>query len=110
MPPSPAKICEQITLPPLIKVGKLKKILTGYNNALFELLVTGFTDGFKIHSTIKTSEKVFPQNHKTAWDNPEAVQAKLNKELKKGRTKGSFKKTLSLILFVHPLGWYLKRK
>ncbi|VDI42881.1 Hypothetical predicted protein [Mytilus galloprovincialis] len=91
MPQSHVKSGLQPTsLPTPIKVNKLNIFLKGYDKAMKLNLIQGFTFGFKINSLLDKKVDKFPSNHKSARENPDAVNLKLNKEIMKGRIKGPF--------------------
>ena len=66
-------------------------MLQGYDTNITNTLVTGFTDGFRIPSTITSHpHKHNFENHKSVRDNQGIVQRKLSKEKAKHRIAGPF--------------------
>ncbi|CAG2196116.1 unnamed protein product [Mytilus edulis] len=73
-------------------------------------LIQGFTFGFKINSLLDKKVDKFPSNHKSARENPDAVNLKLNKEIMKGRIKGPFDEPPFDKFICSPLGLIPKKE
>ena len=97
VPNSPAQKCqtiqitksENMTLPTPVSWKKLQRLLHGYDEIKADRLVEGFKKGFSIHF----SGEIVSADQKTllsAKRNPNIVDAKLAKELEKGRIAGPF--------------------
>ena len=72
-----------------VKPNVLKFLLQGYDTNITKTLVTGFTEGFRIPSTITSDPpKHHIENHKSVTDNQGIVQLKLSKEKAKHRIAG----------------------
>ena len=67
-------------IPTQVKPNVLHVLLQGYDKKLTNTLVAGFTDGFRILSTVPSDlSKYDYENHKSVWDNMGIVQQKLKK-------------------------------
>ena len=74
-----------------VKPNVLQYLLQGYDTNITKTLVTGFTEGFRIPSTITSDPpKHHSENHKSVRDNQGIVQQKLSKEKAKQRIAGLF--------------------
>lgn len=81
--------CQKQTLPTPIKIERLAYHLTGYPPKLYDELVTGFSEGFKIGFKGIARDK-FSKNLNSAYDLPQVIDSKLAKEIELGRIKGPF--------------------
>lgn len=92
-------------LPTPIGLGKLKSFLVGYDSFKAKFLIEGFTFGFRIYSDLIVKEPVCSApNLLSAKLNPEAVEAKLNKELQANRIAGPYLSPPFPNFHVSPLG------
>ena len=74
-----------------VKPNFLQFMLQGYDTNITKTLVTGFTVGFRIPSTITSDPpKHHIENHKSVRDNQGILQRKLSKEKAKHRIAGPF--------------------
>ena len=69
----------------------MEHFLQGYDCDVKNKLIQRFSFGFKINSVIEKADQKFPNNHRSARKNPEVVVQNINKEILKGRIRGSFK-------------------
>ena len=94
-----------------VKHNILKFLLQGYDTNITKTLVTGFTDGFRIPSTITSDPpKHHIENHKSVRDNQGIVQRKLSKENAKHRIAGPFSTDPFTNMVYSPLGLVPKKK
>lgn len=110
MQPSPARSGTPKSLPTPVKVNKLHRLLAGYDSTLKGHLVSGFTYGFRINSSILKQGTGIPKNHKSARDNKDIVSSKLEKEISLGRVKGPFSKIPFSNFISSPLGLVPKKE
>ena len=74
--PSPSP--QHLSLPTTVQVDQLEFLLSGYNHSIAEFLSKGFREGFPLHyEGIRVSSDA--TNLLSTRDNPEVVDAKLNK-------------------------------
>lgn len=92
------------SLPKPVKVNKVDHFLQGYDCDVKNKLIQGFSFGFKINSVIKKADQKFPNNHRSAGENPEVVVQNINKEILKGRIRGPLSTGRLITLFALPLG------
>lgn len=93
----------QPSLPPPIKVERLRFLLDGYFHSTVTLLLLGFTHGFPLH--FEGELKSFSSgNLKSGLQNPTVVDAKLEKELELQRLAGPFGSLPSSPFRVSPHG------
>ena len=98
--PSPSP--QHLSLPTPVQVDRLEFLLSGYNHSIAEFLSKGFREGFPLHyEGIRVSSDA--TNLLSARDNPEVVDAKLNKECEAGRLAGPFHKLPFYLFRVSPL-------
>ena len=76
-------------LPTPVIIHKLVESLKGYDPQLVKFLREGFSQGFRLQYKGSRVHSVAP-NLKTALERPEALEAKLNKELGAGQIVGPF--------------------
>lgn len=69
--------------------------LSGYDHSLMQFLEAGFTFGFQLHFDGPRCSQEAP-NLLSAMQNPEAVNAKLSKELDAHRLAGPFSSLLRI--------------
>lgn len=96
-------------LPSPIRVDRFKHYLRAYPKQLREILLNGFTVGFSLGATSEISI-LSTKNHKSALRNPEITQAKITKELNKGRYKGPFDSVPFSKFVCSPLGVVPKKE
>ena len=78
-------------LPTPVKVDRLVIFLEGYDQLLTEFLAHGYSEGFPLH--FQGAYKSFiAKNLVSALSNPQAVDAKISKELSACRLAGPFDK------------------
>ena len=77
--------------------------MQGYPQPVFDLLIKGFTEGFRIHFTGTSSSRI-PKNLLSAYEHPDIVQNKLNKELQENRLAGPFRSPPFAKFHVSPIG------
>ena len=87
----------------------LDEFLEGYDVALRKELVEGFSGGFSIHHKGIQDRQRSP-NLTSAYEVPEAVDAKIAKELAAGRLAGPFTTSPYLQYVVSPLGTAPKKE
>ena len=93
-----------------VKPNVLQFLLQGYDTNITKTLVTGFTDGFRIPSTITSDPpKHHIENHKSVTDNQGIVQLKLSKEKAKHRIAGPFPSDPFPDMVYSPLGLVPKK-
>ena len=85
-------------------------MLLGYDPQLRDKLVKGFTEGFSINSSFTSQNEIFPPNHRSARENSQIVQMKLNKEKELGRIKGHFLNPPFKNFVCSPLGLVPKKE
>lgn len=78
------------SLPTPIRFDVLEELLVGFDPKKLKLLKDGFENGFKIFYEGDESGGLDSKNSKSTELHPEAVQAKLDKELELGRIAGPF--------------------
>ena len=76
-------------LPTPVRVDRLLTLLEGYNPSTAAYLISGFTYGFPLHFNGTISSFQAP-NLLSALQNPDAVDAKIGKELQANRLAGPF--------------------
>ena len=91
------------TLPTPVRSLKYQAYLQGYPQPVFDLLIKGFTEGFRIHFTGTSSSRI-PNNLLSAYEHPDIVQNKLNKELQENRLVGPFRSPPFAKFHVSPIG------
>lgn len=96
----------QITTP--IKPNILKAFLAGYDPTITNILVEGFTTGFKIPFTGK-EEPTVSTNLKSAKEHIDILQTKIDREIAAGRVAGPFHTSPFANFRVSPLGLVPKR-
>lgn len=84
--------------------------LQGYDCDVKNKLIQGFSIGFKINSVIKKADQKFPNNHRSAGENPEVVVQNINKEILKGRIRGPLSTGRLITLFALPWVWFPTKK
>lgn len=82
--------------------------LSGYDHSLMQFLEAGFTFGFQLHFDGPRCSQEAP-NLLSAMQNPEAVNAKLSKELDAHRLAGPFSSPPFPVFRVSPLGLVPKK-
>ena len=92
-----------------LQTNRLAAYLIGYDRQLSDTLITGFSIGFRIPSSIENTFTSTYQNHKSALQNPLAVSQKIHKELKLGRIAGPFQSHPIPDLIISPLGLVPKK-
>lgn len=97
-------------LPTPIKAINLYHFLKGYDTNLRKFLIDGFTFGFSIKSSFESHATSFPPNHRSACDNPLAVNLKLKKEMSKLRISGPFDTPPFQNFVCSPLGLVPKKE
>ena len=92
-----------LPLPTPVKFNRLLNLLSGYNHSTVTFLSCGFTHGFPLHfdGERRSSQA---KNLLSAQHNPEAVDAKIAKELAAGRLAGPFQSPPISPFIVSPLG------
>lgn len=90
-------------LPTPVKAAVLARYLLGYNSRIANRLIQGFSEGFKINYQGPRITTTAP-NLGSAYDNPEVVDCKLQKERELGRIAGPFDSPPFTNLRVSPLG------
>ena len=73
-----------------IDSARLSVWLQGYDPIKASFLIQGLVKGFEIHSSLQSDPSSKYTNHRSAYDNYDSVQAKLNKELASSRIAGPF--------------------
>ena len=107
----PASTTKIHVLPTQVKPNVLTLLLQGYYKNLTNALVTCFTDGFRIPSSIPSDPpKHEYENHRSVRDNLDIVQQKLNKEKVKHRIAGPFVSDPFPNMVYSPLGLVPKRE
>lgn len=91
-----------------IKAEVLKAFLSGYDQLATEYLVNGFKEGFRLNFE---GPRGFQDcsNLKSANDDPNNVELKLNKEILLGRIEGPFDQQPFVNLKISPLGLVPKK-
>lgn len=88
---APSTTTTKHVLPTPVKPKVLSLLLQGYDKKLTDILVSGFTEGFHIPSSIPTDPpKHDYENHRSVRENLDIVQQKLKKEKDKHRIAGPF--------------------
>ena len=88
-----------------VKPNVLQFMLQGYDTNITKTLVTGFTKGFRIPSTITSDpSKHHIENHKSVMDNQGTVQRKMSKANAKHRIAGPFSSDPFPNMVYSPLG------
>ena len=96
-------------LPTTVMVTNLRNLPDGYAPQLFDILLCGFSFGFRIH--FQGAEQSFEaRNLRSALENPAAVDAKLQMELGAGRLAGPFISPPFKNFRVSPLGLVPKKQ
>ncbi len=98
----------QSQLPTPVRPGKLEKFLQGYEPALTQYLVAGFSEGFSVQFQGARSFAM-TNNHRSASLRPNIVANKLDKERTLGRIAGPFHKPPFPNIHVSPLGLVPKK-
>ena len=81
---------ENITkLPTPVKIEEFSRFMEGMDNEKFDFVLEGFTTGFRLGFEGKRPVKE-PSNLKSALDNPEITQAKIDREVQAGRQGGPY--------------------
>ena len=94
-----------------VKPNVLTFLLQGYDTNITKTLVTGFTEGFRIPSTIISDPPNHHiEDHKTVRDNQGIVQRKLSKEKAKHRIAGPFTSDPFPNMVYSPLGLVPKKE
>ena len=103
MSPMPNLPLPNPPLPTPVKFNRLLNRLSGYNHSTVMFLYCGFTHGFPLHfdGERRSSQA---KNLLSAQHNPEAVDAKIAKELAAGRLAGPFQSPPISPFIVSPLG------
>ena len=99
--PSPPHRHPSLSTP--VKVERLGFLLEGYTPSTVEFLLFGFTQGFPVHFQGDRKYRT-AANLMSALDNPEAVDAKLQKELEAHRLAGPFQSPPLSPFWISPLG------
>lgn len=98
-------------LPTPMNVQPLKKLLNGYPLQQKNKLIQGFTEGFRIPSSIHINpDKGNYINHKTTTIHQEITQDKLDLEIQKGRISGPYEEPPLQNMIFSPLGLVPKKK
>ena len=97
-------------LPTPINPNKLEIFLKDYDQNSRSMLSKGIKEGFLIQSNFYNFERVVAPNHRSARDNPDIVEAKLDKEIHKGRIKGPFDVRPFKNFVCSPLGLVSKKE
>ena len=105
-PPSPPH--QHPSLPTPVKVERLSFLLEGYTPSTVEFLLFGFTQGFSVHFQGDRKSRT-ATNLMSALDNPQAVDAKLQKELESHRLAGPFQSPPLSPFWISPLGLVPKK-
>ena len=93
----------RLILPTTVQVDRLEFLLSGLQHSMAEFLSKGFREGFPLHyESIRVSSDA--TNLLSVLDNPEVVDAKLNKECEAGRLAGPFHHVPFNPFRVSPLG------
>ena len=82
--------------------------LSGYNHSITDFLLIGFTEGFPLHYEGPRYSCQAP-NLLSAIQNPNAVDAKLAKELAAHRLAGPFSSSPFPVFWISPLGLVLRK-
>ena len=94
-----------------VKHNVLPFLFQGYDTNITNTLVTGFTDGFRIPSTITSHpSKHHFECHKSVRENQGIVQRKLIKENAKHRTASPFTSDPFPNMVYSPLGFVPKKE
>ena len=96
------------SLPTPVRIERLGFLLDGYTPSTVEFLLFGFTQGFPVHFQGDRKSRT-ATNLMSALDNPEAVDAKLQKELESHRLAGPFQSPPLSPFWVSPLGLVPKK-
>ena len=96
------------SFPTPVKVERLGYLLEGYTPSTVEFLLFGFTQGFLVHFEGDRKSRT-ATNLMSARDNPEAVDAKLKKELESHRLAGPFQSPPLSPFWILPLGLVPKK-
>ena len=90
-------------MPTPVIVERLDFFLSGYNHSIAEFLSSGFRQGFPLHydGDPGCSDA---KNLISASENPDAVDAKISKELEAGRLAGPFRTRAFYPFRISPLG------
>lgn len=92
-----------------IKEESLAIWLKGYQPDKFQYLISGFSDGFKIHfSGTPSCQQV--KNLKSAEDNPSVIDQYIKKEIQAGRVEGPFHEPPFPKFQISPLGVVPKKQ
>ena len=81
--------CLQTALPTPVNEAVLSRVLLGYNSHIAYRLIKGFSEGFKINYQGPRITSTAP-NLGSAYENPDVVDEKLQKERELGRIAGPF--------------------
>ncbi|XP_033739602.1 uncharacterized protein LOC117326910 isoform X1 [Pecten maximus] len=96
-------------LPSPVKFNILQQYLTGYDVSKLALLQTGFTQGFSLqHQGIRTFRD--SKNLRSAEENPQILQQKIDKEVSLGRIAGPFDSPPFQNFHISPLGLVPKKE
>lgn len=100
----------QPKLPSPIKVDRLAFYLRNYDPDLRNVLLSGFSEGFKLGTNCNKSANLAVKNHKSALDKPGIIREKIQKEIVKGRYKGPFESPPFPNFICSPLGLVPKKE
>ena len=106
--PVPGPLLTPAKLPTPILVDQLATYLEGYDEAKREYLLKGLREGFSIGSRGEVTNKE-PRNLKSAYDNPDIVDKKLQLELDAGRMLGPFDSPPLENMVISPIGLHPKK-
>ena len=95
-------------LPTPVRIERLLPFLCGYDAQVVSFLKNGFTFGFPLHFS-GPRVSFYAKNLASAYQNPEIVSAKLDKELQAHRIAGPFKAPPFPTFRVSPLGLVPKK-
>ena len=99
----PTTETRETKLPTPVDSAILRFYLTGYNSELTQYLVSGFEFGFSSMCNYFQSGMKY-HNLRSALQNPEEVDKKLEKEIKLGRIIGPFKVPPFMYFHISPIG------
>jgi len=90
-------------LPTPVRVKRLASYLIGYDAQRHRELLCGFDQGFRLHFQ-GPQPPLFSKNLQSAFQHPDIVDQKLNKEISEGHIRGPFAQPPFDKLKVSPLG------
>ena len=108
IPPQNNHPCLQTALPTPVNVAVLSRVLLGYNSHIAYRLFKGFSEGFKINYQGPRITSTAP-NLGSAYENPDVVDEKLQKERELGRIAGPFDSPLLANLRISPIGVFPRK-